>query len=141
MQDEPSETISVVEEQATVDKVDRTSRVRVRTETETYDTTASAELQGVEIEITRVPVNREVASMPEVRTQGDVTILPVIEEVLVVEKRLFLKEEVHVRHRKTNESVEVPVTLRRQSAVVERLDGATTGAAAVDPTNFGTSKD
>ena len=141
MQDEPSEAISLVEEQATVDKVDRTSRVRVRTETETYDTTASAELQGVEIEITRVPVNREVASMPEVRTQGDVTILPVIEEVLVVEKRLFLKEEVHVCHRKTTESVEVPVTLRRQNAVVERLDGTTTGASAVEPTHATTPKD
>jgi uncharacterized protein (TIGR02271 family) len=141
MQDEPSETISVVEEQATVDKVDRTSRVRVRTETETHDTTASAELQGVELEITRVPMNREVASMPEVRTEGDVTVLPVVEEVLVVEKRLFLKEEVHVRHRKTNETVEVPVTLRRQNAVVERLDGTTTGASAVEPTNATTPKD
>jgi uncharacterized protein (TIGR02271 family) len=141
MQDEPSETISVVEEQASVDKLDRTSRVRVRTETETHDTTASAELQGVEIEITRVPMNREIASMPEVRTEGDVTVLPVVEEVLVVEKRLFLKEEVHVRHRKTNETVEVPVTLRRQNAVVERLDGTTTGASAVEPTNATTSKD
>jgi uncharacterized protein (TIGR02271 family) len=141
MQDEPSETISVVEEQASVDKLDRTSRVRVRTETETHDTTASAELQGVEIEITRVPMNREIASMPEVRTEGDVTVLPVVEEVLVVEKRLFLKEEVHVRHCKTNETVEVPVTLRRQNAVVERLDGAATGASAVEPTNATTPKD
>ncbi len=143
MQDELSgnRTIPVVEEQATVDKIDRTTRVRVRTETESHDTIASAELQGEEVEVTRIPVNREVEAVPEVRTQGDVTILPVLEEVLVVEKRLFLKEEVHVRHRKTSESVEIPVTLRRQNAVVERLDHKTTGAAAVDPTHTVTSKD
>ncbi len=143
MQDELSgnRTIPVVEEQATVDKVDRISRVRVRTETESHDTIASAELQGEEVEITRVPVNQEVDAVPEVRTQGDVTVLPVLEEVLVVEKRLFLKEEVHVRHRKTSESVEIPVTLRRQNAVVERLDAETTGAAAVDPTHSATSRD
>ncbi len=143
MQDEVSEdrTISVVKEQAVLNKVDHSARVRVRTETETYDSIASAELHGQEVEITRVPVNQEVETVPEVRIEGDVTILPVLEEVLVVEKRLFLKEEVHLRQRKTSESVEMPVTLRRQNAVVERLDPETAGAVAVDPTHSTTSKD
>ena len=54
-----------------------------------------------------------------------VTIIPVLEEILVVEKRLVLKEEVHIRRSTAGEEVEVPVTLRRQRAVVERvsLDG------------------
>jgi stress response protein YsnF len=50
-----------------------------------------------------------------------VTIIPVLEEVLVVEKRLILKEEVHIRQTTSGEAVEVPVTLRRQHAVVERV--------------------
>jgi stress response protein YsnF len=50
-----------------------------------------------------------------------VTIIPVLEEVLVVEKRLVLKEEVHIRSTTSGEDVEVPVTLRRQRAVVERV--------------------
>jgi stress response protein YsnF len=56
-----------------------------------------------------------------------VTVIPVIEEVLIVEKRLVLKEELHVRRQQTTENVEVPVTVRRQRAVVERVtpDGET----------------
>jgi stress response protein YsnF len=56
-----------------------------------------------------------------VRTEGDVVIVPVLEEVLVVEKRLVLKEELHIRRDATRENVEVPVTLRKQRAVIERL--------------------
>jgi stress response protein YsnF len=44
-------------------------------------------------------MGRIVETAPEIRTEGDVTILPVVEEVLVVEKRLVLKEELHIRRR------------------------------------------
>lgn len=44
---------------------------------------------------------------PEIRTEGDVTIVPVLEEVLVVEKRLVLKEELHIRRRVAAETVEI----------------------------------
>ena len=47
--------------------------------------------------------------------------MPVVEEVVVVEKRLVLKEEIHIRRTAQTEAVEVPVTLRKQRAVVERL--------------------
>ena len=39
----------------------------------------------------------------------------------MAEKRLVLKEEPHIRHRVSAETVEVPVTLRKQRAIVERL--------------------
>ena len=42
-------------------------------------------------------------------------------EVLEVEKRLVLKEELHIRRRVETETAEVPVTLRKQRAIVERL--------------------
>jgi stress response protein YsnF len=70
----------------------------------------------------RVPIDRIVETTPEIRTEGDLTIVPVLEEVLVVEKRLVLKEELHIRRRATTETVEVPITLRKQRAVVERID-------------------
>jgi stress response protein YsnF len=57
-----------------------------------------------------------------VRTEGETTIIPVVEEVLVVEKRLVLKEEIHIRRLISKDDVEVPVTVRRQRAVVERDD-------------------
>jgi stress response protein YsnF len=40
--------------------------------------------------------------------------------VLVVEKRLVLKEELRIRRRVPTETIEVPVTLRKQRVIVER---------------------
>jgi len=115
------EVIPLVEETATVGKRQVvTGRVRVQTVTDTIEEVAQANVQRETVEVTRVPVDRIVESAPEIRTEGDVTILPVVEEVLVVEKRLLLKEELHIRRRVETETVEVPVTLRKQRAVVER---------------------
>jgi len=115
------EVIPLVEETATVVKRQVvTGRVRVQTVTDTIEEVAQANVQRESVEVTRVPVDRIVESAPEVRTEGDVTIVPVVEEVLVVEKRLVLKEELHIRRRVETETVEVPVTLRKQRAIVER---------------------
>jgi len=115
-------SIPLLEEQLEVSKRDvATGRVRVRTTTETVEETARATLEEVGVEVERVPIGREVATSPPVRTEDDVTIVPVVEEVLVVEKRLVLKEELHIRRSITREAFEVPVQLRRQRAVVERL--------------------
>jgi stress response protein YsnF len=57
---------------------------------------------------------------PSTRTEDGVTIIPVLEEVLVVEKRLVLKREIRIRKRSTSENVEIPVSLRKQRAKVER---------------------
>jgi stress response protein YsnF len=55
-----------------------------------------------------------------IRTEGGVTIIPVLEEVLVVEKRLVLKREIRISKRSTSETVKIPVSLRKQRADVER---------------------
>jgi stress response protein YsnF len=117
------EVIPLVEETATVGRREVvTGRVRVRTVTDTIEELAHADVQRETVEVTRVPIDRMVETAPEIRTEGDVTIVPVVEEVLVVEKRLVLKEELHIRRRVEHETVEVPVTLRKQRAVVERVD-------------------
>jgi hypothetical protein len=43
-------------------------------------------------------------------------------DVLVAEKQLVLREEPHIRHCARSDTVEVPVTLRKQRTVVERID-------------------
>jgi uncharacterized protein (TIGR02271 family) len=98
-----------------------TGKVRVRSVVDVVEEVARATLEEQRIEVTRVPVGREVDEAPSVRTEGDVVIVPVLEEVLVVEKRLVLKEELHIRRHVTHENVEVPVTLRRQRGVVEHV--------------------
>ncbi len=117
------EIIPLVEETATVGKRQVvTGRVRVRTVTDTIEELAHADVQRETVEVTRVPIDRMIETAPEIRTEGDLTIVPVLEEVLVVEKRLVLKEELHIRRRVETETVEVPVTLRKQRAIVERTD-------------------
>lgn len=125
------EAIPVVEETATVGKRQVvTGRVRVRTVTDTVEELAHAAVQREDVEVTRVPIDKVVETAPETRTDGEVTIVPVLEEVLVVEKRLLLKEELDIRRRVETETVEVPVTLRKQRAIVEREapNGSTTNA-------------
>jgi uncharacterized protein (TIGR02271 family) len=122
MTDEREKTLPIFEEQAAVRKHRvATGRVRVRTETESEHVVVPADLAGEAADVERIPIGAEIDEVPLVRTEGDTTVIPVVEEILVVEKRLVLKEEIHIRRRPTRETVEVPVTLRRQRAQVERL--------------------
>ena len=115
--------VPVFEERAHVEKHEvSTGRLRVRTVGETVEEMAGATLESDELEVTRVAVDRVVGEPPAIRSEGDLTIIPVLEEVLFVEKRLVLKEEVHVRRRTRTETVEIPVEVRKQRAIVERDD-------------------
>ncbi len=122
-EDEGTETLQVLEETLTVSKRLRsTGSVRVGIRTETVAASAEVDLDRYAVEVTRVPVGRVVTEAPEVRAEGNTTIIPVVEERMVVVKQLFLVEEVHIRHVLEREIVREPVTLRHQRAVVERLD-------------------
>jgi stress response protein YsnF len=120
-QTEAEEVLPLVDEIATIHKREVvTGKVRIRTVTDTVEELARATLQSAAVEVTRVPIDQVVDTAPEIRTEGDVTIVPVLEEVLVVTKQLVLKEELHIRRRVETETVEVPVSLRKQQAIVER---------------------
>jgi len=78
------------------------------------------ELTQVRVEIERVPIDRAVDVVPPIRQEGDITIIPVVEEIVVVERRLVLNEEVRVRRVSTKEQHRETVVLRQQDAVVTR---------------------
>ncbi|MDQ3748993.1 MAG: YsnF/AvaK domain-containing protein, partial [Acidobacteriota bacterium] len=89
------------------------------------------------IEVERVAVNQFVDAPPPVRYEGDVMIMPLLEEVLVVEKRLVLREEVRIsKHRETVNKPQ-QIVLRREEATVERIEPAAvqTENAPVDEQN------
>jgi uncharacterized protein (TIGR02271 family) len=116
------ESIPLLEEEARIEKREvQTGRVRVRTVTDNVEEIARATLDDDVVEVTRIPVGREVDEPPQVRTEDGVVIVPVLEEVLIIEKRLVLKEELRIRRSVSREDIEVPITLRKQRAVVERL--------------------
>lgn len=75
-----------------------------------------------EIEVQRVPVNRPVDGPIPIRYVGNTMIVSLLEEVLVVEKRLMLKEELHINTRQVETRQPQPVTLRSEEAIVEPID-------------------
>jgi uncharacterized protein (TIGR02271 family) len=98
-----------------------TGRVRVRTVTREHEETVEAPLTHEHVEVERVPIGREIEAMPASRQEGDTTIVPVVEEVIVTRRKLVLKEEVHLRLVRSTEQHRESVILRRQEAVIERL--------------------
>lgn len=107
-----------------------TGRVRVALRNETVDHAIEVPLSRESIEVERVCIGRVVEVVPEIRQEGDVTIYPVMEEVIVTERRLVLREEVRVRRVRTTEVHRETVRLSRQTAQVTRTSTATGGPAA-----------
>ena len=89
------------------------------------------------VEVRRVAVDRIVplSERPAARQEGDTTILPIVEEVLVVEKRLRIKEEIHiVRSRSAQRHVE-SVVLRSEDVAVERYDEGQVPSSSPTPSS------
>ena len=134
MNEQDREVIPLVQEDIVISKRQlETGRVRVRTEVQWHTEHARADLFRDHVEVERVPVGREVESVPPVREDGDTVVIPVVEEVLVVERRLVLKEEIRMRLVAVDETVEQPMTVRRQRASVERLPPAPAERGSGDP--------
>ena len=104
-----------------------TDRLRVRTVTEEVPVWRSEQLESGEIDVERVKVDRPVDTAPAPYEEDGAWIVPVVEERLVVEKRLFVIEELRIRRRAVTESVPIIDTLRRQRAIVERDVPSSTG--------------
>lgn len=120
--DSPDEiSVPLLEETATVGKREViTGKVVVRTLMDVEDQLLRETLSDESVEVERFAINRVVDVAPQIRTEGDVTIIPVVQERIVVEKQLVLLEEVHITRRRSVETVDIPVQLRTQRAVVER---------------------
>jgi uncharacterized protein (TIGR02271 family) len=78
-------------------------------------------LHNESYDVKRVPVNRTVEAPVEPRREGETLILPILEEVLVVEKRLVLVEELHITRNVQNKPERREVELRREEIDIERF--------------------
>jgi len=118
-QDDP--TLRLLAEEVDVAKETReTGRVHVSTQTHEREALIAEDLAREHVEIETIPVGRRINAVPEVRQDGDTTIVPVVEEILVVERHLLLKEEIRIKRVRTIERHQETVTLRHQEAVVTR---------------------
>lgn len=77
-----------------------------------------------DVSVERVTIDRYVDAPPAVRTEGDILIVPVLEEVLVVEKRLKLKEELCISNRQVVEQQEVRELVRSERVALCRRSAA-----------------
>ena len=82
-------------------------------------------LEHDKVEIDRVPINRLLKGPVKARYQGDVLVIPVVEEVAVVTKQLMLKEELHIRKRAVRSVHKERVALRSEEVNVERVAART----------------
>jgi len=119
------QVIPVVEEQAVVHKRKKlTEGVRVRTEVHEAQEIIDEPLATEDIAVERTPLDRWVDAPVPIRHEGDVTVVTLVEEVVVVEKRLRAIEEIRISKRRSVRHEPQQVTLRREEVVVERLQPA-----------------
>lgn len=119
--DEHTVRIPIVEERLHLAKERvETGRVRVSSTIHTEQITVNEELSSTSIRVERIPVDRLVDAAPQIRTEGDRTIMPIVEEVLI--RRFRIVEEVHLIREVTTERYKEEVSLRRQEVAVERID-------------------
>jgi uncharacterized protein (TIGR02271 family) len=116
--------IPVIHEELEVGKrrVETGAGVRVQKSAYEEEQVVDVPLLHEQVEVQRVPVDRVVDGPVAVRHVGDTIIVPVMQEVLVVQKQLRLVEELHIRRTRTERRDPRTVVLRKEEATVERLE-------------------
>ena len=118
--------VPVVHEQFRVDKhtVDTGRGVRIHKSVSEQRHTIEEELLRDAVAVRRVAVDRIVppSQAPVTRQEGDTLIVPVLEEVLVVEKRLRIREEIHITRTHSPQLHAETDTLRTEQVANERFD-------------------
>ena len=121
--------IPLVEERIRIDKKQVDSgRLRVRVSVGEREEQVPVELAHDEVEVRRVPRGVPLTALPSVRIEGNVTVIPIVEERVVVEKRLVLVEEIHVRRKLVTATETVSVMLRAEQADIEESVTRSEGA-------------
>jgi uncharacterized protein (TIGR02271 family) len=113
--------LPLIEEELSVGR-ETVSTGRVEVRVEQRETRSSVELEAVSdvVDVARVPIGREVERAEPPYQEGDDWVVPVYEEVVKVERRLVLKEEIRLRRRRQTERWQEEVVLRRDEPVIHR---------------------
>lgn len=114
--------IPVVEEQLEVSR-ERvgTGRVRISKSVEAREVVDDP-LSRETLRVEHVPINQVVTGeRPQVREEGDVTVVPILEERLVTRTELVLVEEVRIHRDRSQYHNPQRMTLRKEVVAVERF--------------------
>lgn len=111
--------IPLVEEQVEIDtRVVELGHVTVQKRVDEFLDERAVSLRHQQVEVERVPVDRIIDEMIEPYMDGDVYVVPVIEEEIVVTRRLRLKEELRVQRTIGHHDETVQTPFRRERVVV-----------------------
>lgn len=114
--------IPVIEEQIQVGKqVVETGKLRITKTIHEEAQQVDLPLLQEEFSVERVPINEYVDTPPATRVEGDTTIYPVLKEVLVIEKKLVLVEEVRITKRQQIAHDPQHIILRKEEVTVDRI--------------------
>jgi uncharacterized protein (TIGR02271 family) len=125
-QDEPLVVPVLVEELEVQKRPVETGKVRITKVVHEREAIVDEPLVHDNVAITRVPIQRVVDGPVPVREEHGTTIISVVEEVLVVEKRWMLREEIHIRKQRLETHQPQRITLRSEEVQVERVPQADT---------------
>ena len=115
--------IPVVEERLEVarERVE-TGRVRISKSVEAREVVVDDPLKRETVRVEHVPINQVVTGeVPQVREEGDVTVIPILEERIVTRTELVLVEEVRIHRDHSQYHDPQRVTLRKEVVAVERF--------------------
>lgn len=98
-----------------------TGRIRVHKRVETVPTELMVDVGHDDVSVERVAVDRAVDGVPEPWQEGDTLIIPVVEEVIVTETRLVVREEIRITRRRVTEQVPVQAELRKERIEFEEV--------------------
>jgi uncharacterized protein (TIGR02271 family) len=105
-------------------RVDTGKGVRVHKTVSEHEQLVDLSLLHDEITIEHVPMDWIIteAEPPGMRQEGDTMIVPVFEEILVVQKQLRLKEEIRITRHQRERHAPPKVRLKTETATVERFN-------------------
>jgi len=115
--------IPVVEERQEVSRERvETGRVRISKFVEAREVVVDDPLKRESVRVEHVPINQVVTgTVPQVREEGDVTVIPILEERVVTRTELVLVEEVRIHRDHSEYHDPQRVTLRKEVVSVERF--------------------
>jgi len=116
-------TLQILQEELNVEKrLSVTGVVRLEKTVRTFDALVDENLTSDSVSIERIPMNRYLDEAVATRQEGDTTVIPVMEERVIVTKQLFLKEEVRITRQCQQERHQERVPLRTEEVEVTRPD-------------------
>jgi uncharacterized protein (TIGR02271 family) len=113
-------TLELREEELVVQrKMREIGEAHIRTRIEEVPARLEVEATAEEVEVEHVPVGQVVSKRVDPYEDGDVLVVPIYEEQLVVTRRLLLREELRIRRVATTQHLLFEDTLRKERVEVE----------------------